>query len=166
MATKTNIRWQERVARPYRTVHDALMLHANEIFHQATRTAESRAENVAADLHTKIAGFEFRKDVLIKINSYTEIEGDSDQRMIVDLEWESASTKFLFPTMKAQLNVLPCGEQTQLDFRGEYAPPLGLLGKAVDAMVGAKIGEACVQHFVKEVVEYLHSAIEPKSTND
>ena len=164
MAAKTNIRWQDRVERTYQSVHDALMMHANDIFHHATRTAESRAESVAADLHAKIAGVEFRKDVLIKINSYTEIEADSEQRMIVDLEWSSANATFLFPTMNAQLNVFPVGDQTQLDFRGEYEPPLGMLGKAVDAVVGAKIAEASVHHFVEEVVEYLHKVIEVEPT--
>lgn len=160
MATTTSIRWQQRVPRPYHSVHDALTLKASEIFHQATKNAESQASSVvSADLHTKIAGVEIHRDILINVESYTEIEGSSEQRMIIELQWEAADTPFLFPTMQAQLHVLPVGQQTQLDFRGQYAPPLGLLGKAIDAFMGAKIAETSVQHFVEDVSNYLIETI-------
>mgnify|MGYP000956840514 CR=1 FL=1 len=50
------------VNHPYEQVCEALIRHGNEIFHAATKSAETRAESVAAGLHVKIAGIEFGKE--------------------------------------------------------------------------------------------------------
>ncbi|MFT5303366.1 MAG: hypothetical protein ACI87E_005335 [Mariniblastus sp.] len=160
MATKTNIRWQKRVDRPYNAIHDALTMHASEVFSSATTRAETQANSVVSDLHTKIAGLEFRKDVDIKIRTYTDIETTTERKMVIDLEWKAAESKFLFPTMTAQLHVFPIKENsTQFDFRGEYEPPLGFLGKAIDVVVGHRIANACVEHFVEEVAQYFERSL-------
>jgi hypothetical protein len=58
--------------------------------------------------------------------------------------------------MSAELDIYPITKsETQLDFKGEYDPPLGLMGKAIDAVVGHRIAEASVHQFVSEVAAYL-----------
>jgi hypothetical protein len=62
--------------------------------------------------------------------------------------------------MKAGLSIYPItATETQLDFAGRYKPPLGPLGKAMNAMVGHRIAEASVQRFVSDVAEYLRKAL-------
>ena len=53
--------------------------------------------------------------------------------------------------MTAVLAVYPLtATETQLDFSGQYDPPLGAVGDAVDALVGHRIAEASVHRFVTE----------------
>ena len=66
----------------------------------------------------------------------------------------------LFPIMKADLSIYPLtATETQLDFKGVYEPPLGPLGKAVNAMVGHRIAEVSVHRFVSDVAEYLRKTL-------
>lgn len=160
MQSKTKVRWLDRVDRPYQKVHELLTLNANEVFHRATLSANSRMESEAAGLHTKIGGHEFRKDVTVKVQSCTQIESESDPKTVIDLQWTATESQFMFPTMLAQLYVFPVKvDLTQLDFRGEYEPPMGLVGKVIDKAMGQKIAEGCVRHFVEEVSDYLHKSL-------
>lgn len=160
MGKATSIRCYDYVNHPYEQVCQALASHSNEVFHRATRSAETRAENVAAGLHVKIAGIEIGKEILIDIKSATDVESRSKKEMTIHLEWKAASAPQLFPTMVAQLHVYPISStETQLDFEGEYQPPMGIVGKALDAVVGRRIAEASVHHFVNEVAGYLRKNV-------
>lgn len=153
---KTEIRCFDYVNHPYDQVCDALATHSNEIFHDATKSAETRAESVAAGLHVKIAGVEVGKEINIEVVSLVDVESNRKKHMTINLEWKAASAPQLFPTMFAQLHVYPItSNETQLDLQGEYEPPFGILGKAVDAMIGHRIAEASVHHFLSEIAEYL-----------
>jgi hypothetical protein len=58
--------------------------------------------------------------------------------------------------MTATLDVYALGPgETQVDFHGEYVPPLGVVGTAIDALVGHRIAQATVHRFVQEVAERL-----------
>jgi hypothetical protein len=57
-----------------------------------------------------------------------------------------SATLFVYPLTKTE---------TQLDFVGQYEPPLGKLGDVVDAVVGHRIAEASVHRFVADVAEFL-----------
>jgi hypothetical protein len=62
--------------------------------------------------------------------------------------------------MRAELAVYPLtSTETQLDFQGVYEPPLGALGKAVNAVVGHRIAEASVHRFVSNVAQYLRQTL-------
>jgi hypothetical protein len=144
------------VNQPYQQVCEALRQKSNAVFHSATTSAESRAGEIAAGLHVNFAGFDITKNVEIRIKSYTEVESQSGSKMTVQLEWKAAETASLFPVMSAELDIYPITKsETQLDFKGEYDPPLGLMGKAIDAVVGHRIAEASVHQFVSEVAAYL-----------
>ena len=159
MSAKTCVRWQERIDRPYQAVLDVLLASSSQIFHDSTHAAETRAGESVAELHTSIAGVKIHRDVLIDIKKQTDLDSEAEQRTVIDLEWKSADAAYLFPTMKAKLHVLPVGEWAQLDFRGEYDPPLGVVGRAIDVVMGAKIAEDSVKHFLCEVVDHLKRVI-------
>ena len=62
--------------------------------------------------------------------------------------------------MQAELSIYPLtASETQLDFRGQYEPPLGVLGSAIDAAVGHRIAEAAVHRFVGDVADYLRRTL-------
>jgi hypothetical protein len=66
----------------------------------------------------------------------------------------------LFPLMKAEISIYPLtATETQLDFSGFYQPPLGPLGKAVNAIIGHRIAEVSVHRFVGDVAGYLRQAL-------
>jgi hypothetical protein len=74
----------------------------------------------------------------------------------LQLEWQAAKISSLFPFTKAELSIYPLtGTETQLDFSGFYEPPLGALGKAVNAIVGHRIAEVSVHRFVSDVAGWL-----------
>ncbi len=165
MATKKQVQCYDYVNHSFEKVCNALTMHGNEVFHSATRSAESRAESVAAGLHVNVAGIEFTKKILIEIKNYVEIERRNERRMTIRLVWKAAESPRLFPVMDAEFNVYPItGTETQLDFNGEYVPPLGIVGQAIDAVVGHRIAEASVHHFVSEVAEFLRKSISAKAS--
>ena len=45
--------------------------------------------------------------------------------------------------------------ETQIEIAGEYRPPLGVVGNAIDAAVGHRIAEASVHRFLEDVVEQI-----------
>ncbi len=153
-----SIRCYDYVNQPYDQVCEALRLKSNAVFHAATKSAEARGGAVAAGLHVKFAGFEITKDVEILIKTYTEVESKSGKKMTIGFEWKAAETSGLFPSMIAQLDIYPITKsETQLDFHGHYEPPLGIMGKAIDAVLGHRIAEASVHQFVSEVATYLRN---------
>jgi len=150
------IRCYDYVNQPYDQVCEALRSKSNSVFHAATLSAESRAGEVAAGLHVKVVGFDVTKNVEIHIKSYTEIETNNGKKMTILLEWQAAQNAGMFPSMTAHLDIYPITKtETQLDFNGEYEPPMGLMGKAIDAVLGHRIAEASVHQFVEEVAAYL-----------
>ena len=160
MAAATKIRCYDYVNHSFDDVCEALTSHSNEIFHNATKSAETRAGKVAAGLHVKVAGIEIGKEIIVDVKSYVDVESQFERKTTVRLEWKAADAPQLFPTMKAQLHVYPItGSETQLDFQGEYDPPLGLLGKAIDVVIGHRIADATVHHFVSEVADYLRQSL-------
>ena len=154
------IRCYDFVNQPFDQVCDALRSKSNAVFHDATMSAESRGSEIAAGLHVKVAGFDVTKNVNIVIRSYTEIESTAGKKMTVQFDWKAAEVAGLFPSMDAQLDIYPITEmETQLDFHGQYEPPMGIMGKAIDAVVGHRIAEASVHQFVSEVASYLRECM-------
>jgi hypothetical protein len=79
---------------------------------------------------------------------------------VIQLEWEAVNKPHLFPFMQAELALYPLtATETQLDFSGAYRPPLGVLGSAIDALVGHRIAEGTVHRFVTDVAEYLRKSL-------
>jgi hypothetical protein len=159
-----HIRCFDYVNHPYAQVRDALRKDALAAFSRATKGAASRAQSVASQLHVKIAGIEVGSDIAISVNKIEETPGDTMSSPVtrLQLKWEAAEAASLFPLMHAELSIYPLtATETQLDLSGHYDPPLGVLGSAVNAIVGHRIAEASVHRFVSEVANYLRTTTTP-----
>ena len=156
MSKGFEIHCYDYVNHPYAQVRDALTKDPVTLFRAATRAAASRAQSVAAELRVELGGVGVEADITISVENIEE--KSSATRM--QLEWESATMPNLFPLMKAEIAIYPLtATETQLDFQGTYEPPLGALGKAMNALVGHRIAEASVHRFVTDVAGYLRQAI-------
>lgn len=156
------IRFFDYVNHPYERVRDALTHDALTVFQSATKAAASRAQSVAAELHVDFGGIGVKTDIKISVKKAEENRTDkqsaSTTRLLI--EWEAATMPGLFPLMKAELAIYPLTPtETQLDFGGFYKPPLGAVGKAMNAIIGHRIAEASVHRFVSDVAEYLRQTL-------
>ena len=156
------IRCYDYVNHPYERVRDALIQNALVVFQSATKTAASRANSVAAELHVDFAGIGVKTEIKIDVKSVEEKAGRSASMPTtrLTLEWKAAKTPRLFPLMKGELFVYPLtSTETQLDFSGVYKPPFGTVGKTMNAIVGHRIAEVSVHRFVSDVAGYLRQAL-------
>ena len=162
MSNGREIHCYDYVNHPYEQVRDALNKDALAVFQSATKAAASRARSIASALHVDIGGIGVEADIRISVTNIEEKppEAMSAPASRLQLEWESATMPRLFPLMKAELSIYPLtATETQLDFSGVYEPPLGALGKAVNAIVGHRIAEVSVHRFVTDVAGYLRQTL-------
>ncbi|HUG00674.1 MAG TPA: hypothetical protein VML95_02295 [Longimicrobiales bacterium] len=163
MAKGRPIRTFDYVNHPYDSVRDALRDDALAVFRSATHAATSRAHEVAVGLHVNLGALKIGTEIALTVAGITEEEGNSpaNRRLLIDIEWEAAKAPRLFPLMNGQLAVYPLSAtETQLDFSGSYEPPFGVVGTAVDALVGHRIADASVHRFVVDVADYLRRTLE------
>jgi hypothetical protein len=162
MSKGREIRCYDYVNHPYEQVRDALSKDAITVFQSATKAAASRARSVAAELRVDIGGIAVEADINISVKDVEEKapEGMSGPITRLRLEWEAAKMPRLFPFMKADLAIYPLtSTETQLDFSGVYEPPLGPLGKAMNAVAGHRIAEVSVHRFINDVASYLRQTL-------
>lgn len=162
MSKGKTIRVYDYVNHPYEAVKEALSSDAAGVFRNATKVAALRAKTVASELHVNIAGIEVGTDIDISVKAVEDLPKKimSPETTLIQLEWEASKMPRLFPFMKAELSVYPLtSTETQLDLAGNYEPPMGLLGSALDAVVGHRIAEASVHQFIKDVAAYLRTEL-------
>lgn len=162
MSQGREIRSYDYVNHSYASVRDALKADAAGVFRKATKAAASRVESVAAELHVNIGGLDVGTEIAVSVGDIEEEHGQSDWShvMRIPISWQAANRPRMFPLMSAQLTVYPLtATETQLDFLGRYEPPLGVLGDAVNAVVGHKIAEASVHRFVADIAQYLRASL-------
>ena len=162
MTKEREIRCFDYVNHRYEKVRDALMADAAPAFSRATTRAAARADDLASQLHVTVGGLEVGTEVEISVNAVEERPGAGKHPPVtrIRFEWKAKKSPQLFPLMRAELAVYPLtGSETQLDFSGQYTPPLGVVGRGLDAMVGNRIADASVHRFVSEVAEYLRSTV-------
>ena len=163
MSKGVEISCYDYVNHPYEQVRDALSKDAATVFQSATKAAASRARSVASELRVDIGGIGIEADIVIAIKKIEEkaSEAMAGPVMRLGLEWEAAKMPSLFPLMKAELSIYPLTRtETQLAFLGTYEPPLGAVGKAVNAIAGHRIAEVSVHRFVSDVAGYLRENLD------
>ena len=70
--------------------------------------------------------------------------------------WRATGVPWLFPELRADLEVAPVGEaSTQVTLFGRYEPPLGVAGRLADAAALHRVAEACVRGFLTSLAERL-----------
>lgn len=162
MSKRRQVRSYEYVNHSYEKVRAALTADSKQVFRSATTAAASRAHDLAAKLEVRIAGVDVGREIDITVGVAHEVQAIAlrPTRTVIPIEWQAAESPGLFPLMKGQLEVYPLtATETQLDFSGEYDPPLGVVGDAVDAVIGHRLAEASVQRFVADVGAYLRKAL-------
>ena len=155
-----SIHCYEYVNRSYEDVSAALTHDAVGIFERATVSATGRAESLVSSLKVSALGLEVGKNVVIRV---VQIDRDAhppghvaSRATRLELEWHAETNAALFPSMRAELLVYPLSAtETQLDMRGTYEPPGGVLGTAADKLVGRRIAQASVHRFLKEIASRL-----------
>jgi hypothetical protein len=150
------------VNHPYESVRDALKQNALTVFQSATKTAASRGQTIAAELHVDFGGMGVKTDIKIVVKSVEERVPDASSAPTTSLlfEWESTTMPRFFPLMKGALSVYPLtSTETQLDFSGIYLPPFGTVGKTMNAIVGHRVAEVSVHRFVSDVAGYLRQTL-------
>jgi hypothetical protein len=156
------VRSFDYVNHPYERVRDALKQNAPAIFQEATKAAATRAHSVAAELHVDFGGIGVSTDINISVKSVEEKPADQSSARVTRLQltWEAATVPRLFPLMNGELSVYPLtSTETQLDFFGVYQPPLGTVGKTMNAIIGHRIAEVSVHRFVNDVAGYLRRTL-------
>lgn len=161
------IRCYDYVNRPYEQVRDALTKDALTTFQSATQAAASHARSIASELRVDIGGIALEAQITISVKKIEEKRAGAMagpvKRLI--LEWQAAKMPNLFPFMQAELSIYPLtSTETQLDFSGMYKPPLGPVGKALNAVALHRIAESSLHRFVEDVAEYLRHALAPPIT--
>jgi len=162
MSGERHIRSYDYVNHPYERVREALQENAVAVFQSATKAAASRAKTVASELKVNIAGIDIGTDVAIEVTDIVTRPGDASSlpSTCLSLEWGAVNSPRLFPLMKAELSIYPLtSHETQLDFSGNYEPPLGLVGSMFNSVVGHRVADASVHRFIAEVAEYLRTTL-------
>ncbi len=162
MSKGREIRCYDYINHPYEQVRDALSKDPLAVFQSATKAAASRAESIASELRVEVGGIGLQADIAISVKNIDEKApaARAGPNTRLRLEWQAAKIPSLFPLMKAELSIYPLTRtETQLDFLGFYKPPLGAVGKAVNALVGHRLAEVSVHRFVSDVAEILRRTI-------
>jgi hypothetical protein len=162
MNPQREIRAYDYVNHRYAMVRDILVADPTGVLRAATTAAASRAQAVAAELRVNIGGLQVGTEIDTSIGEIEESgrEADASQVTRIPIDWAASRRPNLFPLMSAVLRIYPLtATETQLDFLGQYEPPLGAFGGAVDALVGHRIAEATVHRFIADVAQYLRTTL-------
>ena len=153
MSTPRELRCYDYATMPYEEVRAILRRDAHDLFQRATLSALDRAKLVSAALRTRVGPIEVGAEVKIRIARVTEEISELGERsMRLEIAWTAAKNAALFPSMEATLVAHPLSSgETQIDFHGRYRTPLGPVGTAIDALIGHRIAEACVQRFMRDI---------------
>lgn len=155
------LRCYDYVNHPYTVVRDALGKDPLGIFRRATSAAAARADSLTAELKAKIGPVDVAADITIRVLGTEEGPSPlSTTATRITLEWEAAKNPGLFPVMRAVLSVYALtATETQLDLEGEYEPPLGAVGRVLDAAVGHRVADASVHRFLEQVAALLRDEL-------
>ena len=163
MSTPAKLATWQYVNRSYDRVRAALHARASALFQTATRAATARHDDLAATLKISIEGFEVGVDVHLKVFDVHDETTPATNAPVtrVRLGWEAARATSLFPHMEATLSAWPLSAtETQIGIEGTYRPPLGTIGKAMDALVFHRMAEATVHRFLEDVVAQLRKELQ------
>lgn len=148
-----DLRCYDYVNHPYEQVRALLVEDPRRLFQRATTVATSRAQALRAQLHASLGPLELATEVEISVSAVEEARSSLDGPAArIVLEWHAARATGAFPVMHAVLWAYALTPtETQLELEGTYAPPLGVVGKAVDAVIGNRIAQASMHRFIQEI---------------
>lgn len=162
MSDTREIRYFDYVNAGYERVRDVLQSTPLAVCHSATKTAAEPGGDHTAALHFGVGGFALGTDVDITVRNVEERPATPRHAETTTLtfEWQAAGYPWLFPFMHAELTAYPINDSnTQLELVSRYAPPLGAVGAAVDALIGHRIAQVCVDRFLADVAGHLRATL-------
>lgn len=161
----------EYVNRPYSEVATALVHDPLGLFQRATTTATGRANALVSTLKVRALGVEVGKNVVIHV-THVDRHAHAPGRLApeattLEIEWRAETSAALFPSMRATLSIYPLSPtETQLDLRGTYEPPGGVLGDVADRLVGHRIAEASVHTFLDALATRVGAELAPDHSTE
>lgn len=149
------LRAYEFVSRPYATVCDALASEESA-FRRATDAAASRADSLVQSLRIDLPGIEVGSVIDLAV----EAGERSDRRTTFKIGWAAPRPAALFSSMSLTLGLLPLTPtETQIELRGTYTAPLGLVGAPLDTALLHCVADATVHRFVAELARLLRAEL-------
>ena len=81
--------------------------------------------------------------------------------LVLPIEWETTRLRGLFPRLEGDLEVAPLGVgRCRLTLSGQYSPPLGPVGAALDRWLLHKVAESTVRSFIGGIARSLAAQTE------
>ena len=144
-----------QVKAPYATVRDRLLEPTPRWLTDGATDAYADGERLFLTVSATGGEVTVGKRVQVELGAaYARGEGS-----VVPLSWWATGAQRLFPTLDADLELMPMGpDQVMLTLMGSYQPPLGALGRGVDRVVLHWIAEACVRSFLHRTAANLEHA--------
>jgi hypothetical protein len=145
-----------RVTAPYVTVRDRLLAPTPGWLTNGATDAYADGERLFLTVSATGGEVTVGKRVQVVLGAaYARGEGS-----VVPLSWSATGAQRLFPTLDADLEIMPMGpDQVMLTLMGRYEPPLGALGRSIDRLVLHRIAEACIRSFLHRIAANLELAI-------
>jgi hypothetical protein len=150
------------VQRPFEQVCRLLERETVRVLQPATETAARRTGELVADLRVELGGFEIGRAVVVDAGPFGRDAVGSGR---LPIAWKAANATALFPAIEGELVVTSMSDEphplTQITLAGWYRPPLGAVGALGDVLVGHRVAEASVRHFLEEVARRLERELSP-----
>ncbi len=166
MSDAPKVRCYQYIDRPYAQIGGLLRTRSLPLMEHASRSAAARASSLTTSLRIAVGGIELGIEVRPRIERPREEEGIAGMSPVtrVDLAWEAAHSQGLFPSMQATLSAWPLSStETQIEIEGEYRPPLGPVGKVLDAALLHRIAEASVHRLLDDLIEQIRIETRPET---
>jgi hypothetical protein len=141
-----------QVNAPYSTVRDRLLEPTTRWLTDGATDAYAEGERLFLTISATGGAVTVGKRVQVELGTaYARGEGS-----VVPVSWWATGAERLFPTLDADLELMPMGpDQVMLTLMGRYEPPLGAVGRAVDRLVLHRVAETCVRGFLRRTAANL-----------
>ena len=155
----THVEHYRFIDRSWNALREVVSRDATRLLQRATDEAERHVDQLMRRLSSEVGGVEVGKDVVIDVGDPERVD---DRHVRIPLRWEAASQSSLFPTMDATLELIGSSsflpERTKVLLVGDYDPPLGAVGQAIDEAALHRVAEDAVARFVDEVADDIEQA--------
>jgi len=134
-----------QVEAPYEAVRTRLLEPSPRWLLDGARAAYADGERLLLIVSATGGEVTVGKRVQVELGA-ARARGDG---VVMPLSWWATGAHRLFPTLDADLEIMPLGpDQVMLTLMGRYEPPLGAVGRSLDRLVLHRIAEACVRSFL------------------
>jgi hypothetical protein len=114
--------------------------------------AEEDGESLRLRIGPAWLGGRITREVRVRILGARERE----DAIVVSISWYSPSHEALFPVLEGDLEVAPLGDDScRLTMSASYVPPLGELGRTLDAALLHRVGQSTLRSFLQRLAEGL-----------